>query len=463
MPYEIRGSCVHKQGEDEPLKCYDTIEQARDYLAALEVNVDKSKSMMMLTQAETNYNAAGGQVNKACSNCRWFCPPDMGMETMCHLVMDDPAPIVANGLCDRWEMVPAPAADPTEALVEVVSEAVEVMAGATYTMEAKDEQSIIERIWQRIKERVQGEKQDSAFTVFKGTDGKYYWHAVFTNNFEDREGEILSAKAHERYEQRVNMGLVPMPELWTWHTKGTEHGLADAVWFNNHFMHAIGHFTGDEKSIEKSVQFYQKNPVKLSHGFTSPEWAIKDGVFDDYNTFEITTLPPRAAANVYTSFEDIKEMPLTEAKRQWIEAQFGKDKLAEIEAADDKRAKALDDLKVTYKDFANTTPEPTAQPTQESDKALTAVYTDLVQTQDELLNIAKAQADIIKSYEARLKAQDAQIATLAKAVNQREAPSQSLLTVTPDEIAALFKGKLPAPPDPKNDFYGGLVKTSEAV
>src|SRR6185369_4422007 len=63
--------------------------------------------------------------------------------------------------------------------------------------------------------------KDESFTVFKAADGKHYWLARFSGKFKDREGEILADKSHEEYVDRVQKGIVPMPELWTWHTKGT--------------------------------------------------------------------------------------------------------------------------------------------------------------------------------------------------------------------------------------------------
>jgi HK97 family phage major capsid protein len=42
MPYHIEGKCVYKDGESEPIKCHETEQEAKDHLAALYANVDKS-------------------------------------------------------------------------------------------------------------------------------------------------------------------------------------------------------------------------------------------------------------------------------------------------------------------------------------------------------------------------------------------------------------------------------------
>lgn len=43
MPYEIRNLCVYKLGDEKPIACHDTIEQAQAHLAALEANVEDAK------------------------------------------------------------------------------------------------------------------------------------------------------------------------------------------------------------------------------------------------------------------------------------------------------------------------------------------------------------------------------------------------------------------------------------
>ena len=53
-----------------------------------------------------------------------------------------------------------------------------------------------------------------------------------------------------------------MPVLMAWHTPGSEHGEADAVWRNEHFVHAIGHFD-DTPQAEKAIAYYRKNAGKL--------------------------------------------------------------------------------------------------------------------------------------------------------------------------------------------------------
>lgn len=372
-----------------------------------------------LTQSEVNYVALSPNRAKACANCRWC----LAESNDCYIVEDDPEPILVTGYCDRWEAVPVPppAPDIAEAIGEAVGEAISESMGMP--MEASYTPPKRKTFSDRLRSLFTRKQSDDAFSVFKGTDGEWHFHAIYTNNFEDREDEILTTKGHDKFIARVDMGLIPMPVLQAWHIPGTEHGEADVIWRNDHFVHAIGHFY-DTPDAQKAIEFYRKNAgkIKMSHGFVVPQNAFDGKHYDDFNTIEITTLPPYAAANPYTSFEELQTMAkqLTDEKRRYVETLFGKDKVAEIEAADEQRGKALEDMRIAYKDFADTT-EPAAEtpaPTSEQEKALTAVYTDLVASHDELVSLvatltkaSKAKDEVITKLEAKF---DVQIAALQK-------------------------------------------------
>jgi len=349
MPYELKGDCVHKVGESKPMKCYPgEHDKAVRYMRALEANmpanekeldINAVKSMMLLSQAETNYGAANGTVGKACSTCRWFCPADDGMETMCHLVMDDPAPITPNGLCDRWEAVPMAEMNAPEPIpVEIVDEGDDIPRGAQGGMALPTTmRGLIDTIKDVLKALTQPPPAEEAFSVFKAQDGKHYWLARHTGKFIDREGEIITDKAHSDYVARVQKGLVPLPELWVWHKKGTRHGQADLVWKSGGFVLALGHFD-DTPAGQKAIAYYQKNSkhIKLSHMFNFPRRAKENGVYHAYNTVEITVLPDGAEAFPYTSFEEIKSMALTKEQEKMILDIGGDDMLKRVQATDTK-------------------------------------------------------------------------------------------------------------------------------
>lgn len=201
-------------------------------------------------------------------------------------------------------------------------------------------------------------------SVFKAL-GRGLWLAAYTNNFEDREQEILSKTSHDKYLLRVKLGIVPAPELWHWHLPGTAHG--KALWVDRigeHIIYAIGEFSDDEAGRIAEKHYLESGiNYELSHGFTFPTWArSKEGVYEEYNTFEITTLPSdlTMAANPYTVFTEIKDMALTSDKKKSLRRLFGDqadDVIARVESLESLGEKIVESG-ARYKDFASKANEP---------------------------------------------------------------------------------------------------------
>ena len=131
----------------------------------------------MLTQAETNYVPLSATAGKACANCRWF------MNDGCFIVAyGEPEPIIATGYCDRWETSPAPEAAPdmAEIIVEAVGEAVESVTEALIpmSMEASYTPPKRKTFSDRLRSLFTRKQSDDAFSVFKGTDGEWHFHAI---------------------------------------------------------------------------------------------------------------------------------------------------------------------------------------------------------------------------------------------------------------------------------------------
>lgn len=355
-----------------------------------------------LIQSEVNYLPLSATPDKACANCRWFL--DYGD---CYIVENAPQRIFPTGYCDRWEADPPPPTDMTEAIVEAVEDMAETIVESMPAMMDMGKETR-KPFLQRLRDILpKAPPHDDAFSVFKGTDGHWHWHAVYTNNFQDREDEILMERAHDNYIGRVDMGLVPMPTLEAWHVPGSEHGEADMIFRNGHFVHAVGHFYDDPAS-QKAISYYRKNAskLKMSHTFITKAADFDGTHYRDYNTIEITTLPPHAAANPYTSFEEFTTMSkdITPEKMTYLKAVLGDDKAAEIVAADERRGKALEELQVKYKDFSETTPPVPAAPDTEQEKALASVYTELVYGVDELLGLVQAQSKALDAKDVAIKA-----------------------------------------------------------
>lgn len=318
-------------------------------------------------------------------------------------------------------------------------------------MQTEVKQNILERVVNAVKDAL-NPQQDSAFTVIKGADGRYYWHARHSNNFEDREKEILSEKAHEDYVRRVDMGLVPPPELWSWHTDGTRQGIAERVFYDNHIMNAVGVFDATPEG-ETARKFYEHNAgkIELSHGFTFPKWALKDGIYEVYNTFEISTLPIGAAANPYTTFEEINAMALSDEKRQWLESTLGKDRTDKLLADNEKMGKAVEELGKSYKDFADvpaateteTPVEGESPATEEKPKLDATVFaqllSDMLEGQAHIIQVVEGQGKAIKAItDARIAEKSASAAevTALKAQVEKLSAELALTPVRASEAAA---------------------------
>lgn len=321
---------------------------------------------------------------------------------------------------------------------------------------AVNEDGLFNRIWERIQTRLTPEKEQQAFTVFKTADGKDHWIARYTNNFKDRDNEIISEKALSDYVTRVNMGVVPKPELWDWHTKGTRHGQADDVFGIGHFVYAIGHY--DDTEIGKQAAAYDRKHAKeiaLSHGFTAPKWSFKDGIYEVANTFEITKLPKGRESNPYTKFEEIQKMELTAERESHLRKIYDSKIVDEIKAEAEKHGKALEALEVAYKDFPAVTPTVA----KEQDSSTAAMLLELTKAQGEMAQllalVAQARKTEKEAYEAALTAEKqshqkaiegyaAEVSELRKMVNAgpRPASQDAATTVNKVEVDKL-KAKAP--------------------
>lgn len=205
-----------------------------------------------------------------------------------------------------------------------------------------------------VVEKALGRKASDEATGFKVAGN--HWLAVYSNNFKDRDGELFPVMAIDAYVQRVDIGMVPPPELWVWHAgKNVAIGAADWVARHGHFTLAAGQFYGGEAA--RTAKAYYARHAKdtgISHGFTFPETDFDGKSYNSFNTFEVSLLPRGAEANWFTSLEGIKAMALDDKKLQYLKEVFGEEHAARILSDWDKRGKALEDLNVEFKDFAGT-------------------------------------------------------------------------------------------------------------
>lgn len=278
---------------------------------------------------------------------------------------------------------------------------------------------------------------DAPFQVVKTPKG-YRWVAAFSNNFEDRDEEIISEKAWDGYLQRVNAGFVPMPELWIGHIKGTRHGIADMVFGAGNFVVATGSFD-DTPIAAEAIKYYtskEGRDVPLSHGFTFPKWAFKNGIYEVVNTFEITTLPPPlVASNPYTEYEVFDSMkqidPNQRAALKNMLGATADDILANLE----KGSEALKDAGVAFKAFTDAEPVVT---TPTANEPMAALLDQLVTAQGDM---AKMLTDALTRMEGD-KTKALGLNTRLDQIESKLASVQAELDRTPKAASSATETKL---------------------
>lgn len=402
-----------------------------------------------LSQDEAHYTTAAKSTDLSCATCRWF---DAATD-YCGIVKSTPVDIAADGGCDRHEAKAGALPEPVE-VAEVIKgepETPEKPVELPVTVAVSDSNGIVNKIVKTVKQAFTPKPDDSAFQVFKAADGKHYWIARYTNNFEDRDKEILSQKAHESYVARVNLGLVEAPELWIYHAKGTKHGQADEIWMHAGFIFAFGHFD-DTEEAKSAIKYYQREKdIELSHGFTYPKWGkTADGVYESYNTFEISTLPKGAASNPFTSFEEIETMALSAKQEATIEKVIGKDGLKRIQAlhsnAEDMK-QVLDAAEVKRKDFVET--QPTESIEAGSGEAIKTLLADMIAVQAALV-------EEIDGFKAELATSKTAQETAVKSVTE----NKTTITQLTADLAAV-KAQLSARPKTASTDPATLIEKKD--
>ena len=436
-----------------------------------ENDIAKNKQATIFEQPQVAYTTLSATPGKACANCVFF--RDTGYDGIdyqhCHLVAAWPDPILPTGYCNRWEAKPEPPATVAEEVAEAVTDAVvaavETLAENVAVVQAEGPKKTL---WQQAKDALFPPRDSDSFSVFKGSDGKWYWIAKYTNAYEDKEGEIFTEKAHEEYIRRVDMGLVDKPELWTWHTKGTKHGQADVVFGVGRIVVAVGHFD-ETPEAKQAIHFYQKNAgkIKLSHGALAPKWALQNGLIHAYNTFEISTLPKGVESNPYTSYEAVKAMQPDPKKLEWVATVLGKEKAEAIVKETAEFSKSLDEMQVRYKDFAAVGDSP-ASPTSEAQKSMGETFIEMVKEQGAFVQLLQKMEqrqnstdELVKSLKAQNETYEKEVKELRDLVNAGpRRPSDSSSTGLSQDATEAVKKELAANGIDKDEsaFWGAPVK-----
>lgn len=299
--------------------------------------------------SRVNYDPMGASATEACANCTWFMAHCNG----CKLISTS---VVATGICDLWlgeeqnnsvdGMKPMPVymVDQPGGMGDMAEGESELRGQKAEDTEDPEEESefteddevepeedysdeeiefdegsselrpnLLLDVISWLKSKIVGTKEQEVTAGFKALPDRM-WYAWWTNNAQDDQGETFSQKAIDDYIERVDKGLVPMPELWYWHMP-IRSGKALWIGREGHIGMAVGKF--DEGQIgDKFYSYYSstKDNIRVSHGYLYPRGALIDGVYHWFNTFEISPLPAEKAANKWTSFQEIKSMPQSAEK-----------------------------------------------------------------------------------------------------------------------------------------------------
>ena len=375
-----------------------------------------SDMLLKLTPSEAAYNPYGAAEGVGCATCRWFMPG----ESACHLVA---GPIVATGKSELYRP-----ATPELLALEAAADLADVEAEYA----EKEAKAGLEGGNPNYR-AVLPETEPPLFATpsgFKSLSDDL-WIAWYTNAYEDHEGEYFPLEELDK-DVAYMKATGEYPVLQRWHMGGlTNHGQAVHVDTIGRFAVAIGEYFHDPLS-QAFKAYYAANPEQaLSHGFRYDP-AKKDGAaYRDFHTFEISTLPPGAAANPYTVFvgEGVKEMNVPEEKIRDLAAILGEEAAKQLITDGQKATAALDAAGVAYK--AEMPPAPEAA-TEDEDEAFD-MKACMKKMQADLETLGKAMQSLMES--GKPAAAENEKAALPKAEQHPNAPDARAMAAVAEMLS----------------------------
>jgi cation transport regulator ChaB len=290
-----------------------------------------------------------------------------------------------------------------------------------------------------------------ALCIVKQADGRMRWYARYSNNFKDRDGEIITEAAHKEYIDWAASGGV-YPELWLWHTPGTRFGSADWLDYATGFTHASG-LVDDTDSAVAVVGALRDKQLGVSHGMLCSQ---QGNLITKYRSFEISVLPLERASVWTTSFDIAgkeTQMAFTPEKRMFLVSALGEDRVKALEANTDAAVGALKQLGVEYKS-AEAVEAVAAEEASEGFKTLAGQISELTNMVKELAAAQVAQAAVVKELQKPIEEQldDAFLAKVAsKVVATRPTEAKDNVTTT-DEAKEKAAGS--------GDFFAQMLEKS---
>lgn len=223
--------------------------------------------------------------------------------------------------------------------------------------------------------------QHKTLMLFKDSAGVWNWMGAVSNNFMDREEDILTSDAHRRFVEHIDSGHYKetfnknAPDLWVWHVP-IPIGYAETVAYwekdDKGFLVAGGKGHKGEfydKVFTGLAQAETKKPgsMGMSHGMPwdyleieksdepKEEGELSPNYITGYMSEEFTFLPVDSAANLGTAMGGImvKSMPeIDEYKRQWFIDTFGDEVVSEFDSRLSELGKAAEEAGIPRKEIS---------------------------------------------------------------------------------------------------------------
>lgn len=199
--------------------------------------------------------------------------------------------------------------------------------------EASNQDEILDtlpKIYEAAKNFGIGHEQNSII-VEKDVSGGYRAILWPTNNFIDRDGEIISDQAHRNYVEWVNKNMDFAPLYMTWHVPGSERmSKMDFVGYEKGFVLMSCPLEEDEARAILNMQ--KEVDIGLSiGGLATQRDSQSPNVITEYFIVEVSDLPLERAANPFTEFSAIvtKEADMKN-QLEYLSGIVGEDKAKQL-------------------------------------------------------------------------------------------------------------------------------------
>lgn len=313
-----------------------------------------------------------------------------------------------------------------------------------------------------------GKESLNGIIVEKDATETYRWIGWVSNNFKDRDGEIIKESAHKEYIAYLDANPGHAPEFWSWHTKGTaRESKVDAWLYHKGFLIMSGPLTDTE--AYRLMKAISSDDVGMSHGF----FCIKDpsdpSVITKYRTYEVSDLPLKRAANVWTNIEThLKEVTsMSNEQVEYLKTLVGEDYVEALLEKAEENSEILTELGIESKEIDDAPEQEDEKLTKKQEKVVEEVfeqeYSEIKQFMDtagklmplmaqEIVDLKKQLAKTEEEQEDKLAEMlESSLGKRLKAVEKRASANEDNVTEdetdgpswNPDELESWFGIPLP--------------------